>query len=595
MSLILVVSTVLVGGCGGGGGGKDTIVQGWVSAEGPVSSANLTFYDITGEQIYQTEESVTGDFGSFLISVNNLPSDFRVVATGGTHDGEVYSEELSVDCRGFDAGNDTIYINAVTTMASAYLDKYPATNLDEAEADVKGFLEIPDWVDIGRGVHDSNEYFSYYSFQEEANQNEGVGLYIDQLVAEMHDNPTSVTHSFPAGMSLNAVPWTTGWAVEGLGWGALSFTGGNLFGWALSQAGIGFGDETSEAIANMQWQLQKISQQLDALDSKMTQMYNELSREIKQSEYDIRIGQLNNLKSAIKSAKDDLTLLATDPPSKADLLERKRQDVVKIIRDDILPYRNVIDDVLTSSSGSQVPLLKLWSQTVRSNHRFLSAADYTAIETQFAYFDTLQVTMLELLLEYYHYIGEGEDDHQGIDAVRKAYQDNIAVQKAMLLPVIPDGVYLDQNNNLMIWMPDGFRATVTPDFEGMTTTVDGGFIQILDMRTKSHLGFDDWRYPSADEVMSFFKDWNSNAASAWEYAQAQGFVVIKRELFIPNLLTNTWEQQWVTMNNQGCLGYYLYWTTSGVWNFLPRDACHNYVNVVPVRNMAPGEVDKYFW
>jgi len=594
---VMLISTTLTGGCSNNSAtqtGTQTgtpVLQGWVSASGPVTGANLAIYDTKGIQIHKTDKPATGDFGSFLMEVNGLPADFRIAATDGSVDGESLLDELSADYRGFDPETDTVYVNALTTIVSTYLDKHPDKTLEEVTTTVKNYLEIPEWIDIGRGLYSSDEYFSYSSFIEEANDNGGFNDYIDYLVAEMDDSTTGISHSFSVEASSNILSPGTVWVLDGLGKGVLTYTGGNLFGWALSQAGVGFGDEKDAAIRQMLLNLANISKQLDNINDNLAQ----IELQIAQGGYNTQIGQISDIKSAIMTTKDDLVLLATNPPSKPDLLQSKKQDIIEAIRTAILPYRNVIHDQLTDEAASAIPLLKQWSQVVKKKYRFLSTANYPAIQAQFDYFDTLQVTMLELLVEYYHAQGEGKDYHEGIDAAIKDYEDHIAEQKALLLPAVPEGVYLDTKAKLMIWMPDTFRAMVTPDFSGMTTTVDGGFTQILNMRNNSFLGVNDWRYPSAEETTGFFDGWQGKAYSAWEYAQSQGFAVMNRELFIPNLLETTWEKQWVTMNNKGCLGYYLYWTTSGTWSFLPIKACRNNVNVVPVCNLPPDELAKYFW
>ena len=116
--------------------------------------------------------------------------------------------------------------------------------------------------------------------------------------------------------------------------------------------------------------------------------------------------------------------------------------------------------------------------------------------------------MLELLVEYYHAQGEGEDYHAGIDKAMQDYKDHIAAQKQLLKKPVPQGVYLDTKANLMIWVPDTFRAMVTPDFSGMTTTFDGGFTQILNMRNSNFQGGNGWhRVPSPQRVGSVVSAW----------------------------------------------------------------------------------------
>lgn len=113
--LALLAFAGIISGCSGGNSDSETVILGWVSATEPISGADLAFYDVQGHQVDSTKKSVTGDFGSFRLAIRNLPTDFRVVASGGVLLGEASTAKLSADYRAYDTVEGTIYINAVTT------------------------------------------------------------------------------------------------------------------------------------------------------------------------------------------------------------------------------------------------------------------------------------------------------------------------------------------------------------------------------------------------------------------------------------------------------------------------------------------------
>lgn len=559
---------------GGWGDSKATAtIQGWVYADKPISGATLTIYNIKGEQVSKTDKSATGDLGSFLITVYNLPSDFRILADNGRHEGQAFEANLSADFRNCDPQNDIIYINVVTTMVSTYLDQHPEKTLNKATAAVKKFLEIPDEVDIGSGLHGSGEYFDYGKFLEEAANHGGVNNYIEQLVKEIDGN---ATHPFPGLPTLSDEESIGVWAAKQLASGALSYVGGKLMGWGLSEIGIGFGGESDESIKEMQTKLVEISQQLDALDTKMTQFYDELSYQITQNNYDVRMGQMGTLISNIKSIRQKIAIYISNPPADPTLLETKKKEIIKLIEERLVGNETVIHDQLTGLNG-QTPLLKVWSQVVKTKHRFLSSNDSSCIKPQFDYFDMLQIWMMELLVEYYHAIGEGEAYHADIDSVIQDYTNHIAAQRALLLPSIPDRVYIDRDKGLMISLPDNAMI----DFYNCNKI-------ICDMKYNQSFGLSGWRWPTKNEMVAFFAGWTG---SPWQYVQSQGFsgIVVGRYYgaaeYDPNVLI------WAGYN------YYVWYydSTAGTINseyYMDRDRI---ITTMAVRTMTTGELGKYFW
>ena len=596
LSVVLSIALGLMGGCSGSDSGQETIVQGWVSAQGPISGARLVVSNAAGDQIYRTDEPATGDFGSFLIAVKDFPADFRVSTEGGSLDGEASPCELKADFRNFDPETGIIYINIVTTMVSAYLDEHPDKTLDEATMIVKNFLEIPADVDIGSGLNASMQYFSHHMFIAAAASHGGVNQYIDQLVAQM-GSVTGATHPFSGGTPNSLGGGLAASLATELAKGALSYAGGKVFGWGLSKIGLELPDATLEAFSLMQEQLVQVSQQLDALDTKLTKIYNELSTEIKQNNYDIRVGQMGTLISNINSIRKQLTIFVSRPPANKALLETKRRAIINLIESKLLGNESIMHDQL-SGLGGQTPLLKIWSQVVKSKHRFLSATDSATIKDQYDYFAALQEWMLELLVEYYHATGEGEDYHEGIDSALKGYNENIALQKALLLKGIPQGYYLDRESGLMIFLPDNYgerySGVYLPSYTGGLT---GSFYEGLmfvstnmnDSRKIDIFAFNDWRLPTAQEMNSIFTGWTT---SPWEAAKSRGLTAVKRDSRFP---ASSYPIVWfLSQYSQPVATFDYYQTTTGATASTSiRD--QSPISFMPVRKMAPDELNQYVW
>ncbi len=445
--------------------GEETILQGWVYTQAPISEATLTIYSIEGKQIYKSNKPVTGDMGSFIISVKNLPADFKIAAQGGKLDGQAYLGELIAEYRNFNSDTDIVYVNEVTTITGKYLEQHKDKTLDEAVAAAKSYLAIPEWLDIGSGLQGSDKYFNHNIFSEEADSNGGINQYINQLVAKIDTDKAAhpfiaaaqssttgglggLTHGGTGG--LGGLQGVGGFVARTLVQGAISYTGGKLFGWGLDQMGIGFKDETEESINQMKQQLAQISQQLTEIKNQMNEIYNKLSAEIKQTGYDIRIGQMNELISSIDSIRGQLLIFVTNPPSDKNLLDNKRKSIISQIENNLLGKENIIHNQQTGING-QTPLLKVWCQIIQSKHRFLSADDYPSIKAQFDYFDKYQEWLLLLLVEYYHAIGEGEQYHAGVDNAIQGYENNMIQQSEILVQQVPANLFVDTKTGNMWW------------------------------------------------------------------------------------------------------------------------------------------------
>lgn len=475
-------------------------LNGFVYAGAPVSDAVLSVYDTQGNKILSADDLTTDEQGSiFKAALKDHPSDFRIVAEGGTLYGEALAAKLSSDIRGFNPYSDTIYINPATTIVSAYLDKYPRASLSEAELAVKNFLEVPEWVELASGTQLSNEYFSNDQFLSEAGENGGINPFIEKLLTEMD---AQKTHHFQTSSLLQG--GAASWLAQTLAEGAVSYVGGELMGWGLAKAGINFGDEdhTAEQLANietgmadMKSQLTEMSIQLDAISSKLNNIVNQLNDMLKQlshklalNEYGTRVGQLNSLISSVDSIQSDLKNFVNNTPSNP---EQQRQNLINRIEHNIIDQSDVIHNQLVGIGG-QKSLITLWREIVYENC-YLDWDDYNKVKAQYDYFRQYQDSILLLQVDYYHAIEGKTGDNAAIimDCIAR-YEEHIAQQVALLALPIEKYTVVDTK-----W--DGMYYSEDIEFEKKDSahmmvgqTKDQVSSYMADFSSSTHAGLDDW-------------------------------------------------------------------------------------------------------
>jgi len=519
---ILSIVILLLIGCGGDDkSSKTEYIRGWVLAERAISGATVSVFDSDSVQLNRKGDK-TYDEGTFLIGIKELPKNFRVIATDGKEGSWEFAAELKTDVNNFNPERDIIYVNVVTTMVSTYRDKHPEKTLDEATAIIKDFLNIPQTVDIGDSLHNSGQYFSHMAFMAEAERNGGVNSFIEILLAELESDPTK-THPFYstqlfAGDTSDIVTKI----VDKIAEGAISSAGGKLFGWALKM--FGSGSDFSE----VQETLGEIKTMLSELSNKMDSIYEQLSAQITQTDYNVRIGQINPLMSKIKSTSDALSYLVTvtQSPKNENWIKSERERIKNIIGEQILPQALEINNQLVGIAGAE-GLIKVWSRVVKNKHRFLGPDDSKQIQAQFDYFDAIQLSLLALTIEYHH-VTDAPD--QLILTAIEQYQNNRAAQISMKPLPIPKDTIIETHTGLMIHPYDVWNALRIASDPKNTPY---GYIA-ADAHTYDHiffyrgaynynvrklLGFNNWRMPTSSEGRRMFELWSGKGVGTWAISQ----------------------------------------------------------------------------
>lgn len=599
--LLLLLFSLTISGCIGESSDPPNIIMGWVFAEEPIIDSHVTIYDIKDEQIGDTELKAVGVHGSFLFKFDPLPTDFRIVAHEGTHKGDAFSHELVADFRGFNPNTDVVYVNVVTTIISAYIDKNPGITLDEADSAVKFFLDIPEWMEIESVVQATPEFFDHTKFMAEADLNGGLTAYIDLLTDEIdgvaihsfHGEPVVYTRGDPNNVKRAL---TGAFLAEQLAGGVAGAVGEQLLGMGLAYVGLGPANpqaKTDAEIAQMQAQLKQISNELTVLETQMTS----LLKEVTQADYNSSISNMNPLFSSIKSVRQQVTTFVCSPHSKSADLDTTRTLIMNSITAQLMGKDTVMSDNLVGNVGA-TPLLKTWSQIIRSQHRFLSKNNYPTILSQFNYFDGMQGWLAVLMAEYYNAMALKTNDTdfyaRMVTNTQDNYNTNFAAEAALVRPTVPDGIWLDTANNYMIWLPDNYHLYMNKftnhlgheDFDGGTTGKIALQLEYIDwMNKRKHLGHNDWRLPTDTEL---YADYGSttghifNWGDGWWQLRVKGFSIMAKERYIPS-----------TSTSHSRFGYYYNTTNNMIYDIWDTDF-HGHLHLLTVRKMTSTTVDTWF-
>ena len=275
-------------------------------------------------------------------------------------------------------------------------------------------------------------------------------------------------------------------------WGADLVEGGlqnaatSLLGYGLNSMGLGFPDATSGALAELQSELNLIETQLVALQGEL----NAVNVKIDQTDYGTRYGLMTEIVGNIDNLAQQLATVASEKAASPSTDYSAASGTIKdSILADLVSNQSLISLNVLGPPGGQ-SIYELYSQLLKDSHRFLSAADSNAVQSLIDYYQSHQFTQLVLIVQYYHYIANS--DGLVTDAIND-YQAHIAAEAKFQVTTIPENVAIDQQSNLMIYLGDN-------PYVDHNTAV--GTVEVSDMDGIAVLGFDDWRLPTLDELLS---------------------------------------------------------------------------------------------
>ncbi|MDB5098123.1 MAG: hypothetical protein JWM80_2544 [Cyanobacteria bacterium RYN_339] len=162
------------------------LLHGIVAAAFPVAGATVRLVRLDGAPIpVSGGAATTNAAGAYVLHAADLPSAFRVVATGGQVQGKPFAGELRAEVRGYRGGGLPVAPGPLPTLVSAYLDAHPGAGLTQAASAVKAFLAIPPHVDLVADVPHLPAAFDPAAFAGAADAQGGHVALARALIAEL--------------------------------------------------------------------------------------------------------------------------------------------------------------------------------------------------------------------------------------------------------------------------------------------------------------------------------------------------------------------------------------------------------------------------
>lgn len=407
-------------------------LRGFTSYDKPIVNANIEVHDLEGQLIHY-EESDSNKHGAFTLHIPliDIPSDFRITATGGTHgiDGSPFIGHLVAEVRMHSDDHGFYELNPVTTLISAYMGENPEVEYDEAVNKVLDFLNISSTVDPLNDLFRYEGAFDSDIFIKEAEIAGGLDNFIAQLVAEMESD--DLFYCFGPNCSsdsvvLGGVSYGTaiGFLAKNLAAGAVSYVGGQSVGWILDQIIGSESDpdnpDNSEILSELEKQSQlliEIRSSIKALNDNIKAAKDEILAAIDQSTYDAKVDAMPTVD--IHTLMDTLIHLANTVPVESDYTSHKdyktandkyKQDVEnfkeRLKSADLETKLYTFHKELFGEAGSQ-GAIDLWGKmTTRkslSGPATNQMPDLTQqLADQFSFYASYQLNVLTLLYENLH-------------------------------------------------------------------------------------------------------------------------------------------------------------------------------------------------
>lgn len=522
-------------------GSTQKMLQGKALMAGPIAAAEVRAVGGDGSVLAATRLPLD-EIGLFSLPFGDLPADFRVEIED-LASREVFCAEVC----GYESGWTLVFVSAVSTLVSAYLDRHPESSLAAATAAVKTHLSIPAGADFAYDLADARlSTFDLAAFLEDARSRGGLGAQSRELLDQ-------IDAGGPAATFLPATPRLRG----DFGSELLTNFAGSLAasaaqkvasslgapGWMMSL----LGGKNDDAIKN---KLEEVKKQLGEQKQLLTQVHGQIAQlgtdvaqtlealaaaEEKKS-YAIGAALLVDPVAQITSIGTYFRyLFDLDLKNPSTNLADRKLRIAAIqtkARTQLWISLTQLHDVLTGTAAVE-GLIPLWVRTVGRNHAgFPNFVDHTVLDAAHRQLDLYaghQLAGLQLLIEAYH-----AETPVNSRLAEKASKSLFARLRQQLELVggpanLDDRLIIDRRSSLM-WHKKGATedggnqlpvAFVYSNQRRSYLSPKEPIRYMADLRTA---GFTGWRLPTQEEISALV---HGSSGRLGEWFDAQGFRIKK--------------------------------------------------------------------
>lgn len=361
--------------------------------------------------------AATNKYGVFAVAVQSQPSLFRVSVSGGTTNGNPFFGHLSADIALTDPAHQVAVINPVTTLVSLLLDERPNLKLDDAEARVRSFLDLPPNHSLGMALRESSGYasrfFSPVALLTEAHDAGELDSFEHLLLQELLASPAA-THSFRGQKLLGS---TESFIAENLAAGVVQWGGGEGTGWVMQSTGLVIPGATSDNINALLQALADLQSSVDELSNEVAQLTQLVKSTATQTQYDVITTTAQQYATLVINHESDLQFwasycppLAEDapPPTTVDpyCSDANKAIVISELQTEFEnkyyeQLEGFVQDNGTLGTSGMLHLYSLWLGESKS---FWRAADSTKMQNLYDYWNSTLIAAANLRMELFHYL-----------------------------------------------------------------------------------------------------------------------------------------------------------------------------------------------
>ncbi|MNS32191.1 hypothetical protein D3C72_642690 [compost metagenome] len=368
-----------------------TLVDGFVQAGLPLAGARVAIVGLDGQPLAPAADASAE--GHFALVLGAAATDFRIVATGGTLDGQPFEGELTAEVRGFDQATGARDVNLVTTLVHRYGQAHPALTPAAAEQAVRTYLGLPS--DDGR----DRLSFDAAAFLTAARGAGGLDAFLTQTVQAIAQGGTRpytpvVPNTDGLLMAPVALP-VAQFVATNLASGAVSAVGGygmnQLLG-ALGGTDSGQLKAVLQKLDTLLAEVTRVQRRLDSLETLMRGLAANTDFQAKQGKLQAQITYLNHLDREYKS----LALLTTQGDAEK---VRQKQTAIKTYLTTRFPFpleaMQTWRDELVGHGGASEGLIRMWHRVVATKYpKYYHAGIAATSHDQWAYWDTYQARLV---------------------------------------------------------------------------------------------------------------------------------------------------------------------------------------------------------
>lgn len=547
MSALMMV--FLLVSCGGDAGDPDAgpshtpgpAVMAWGKAhlEAPIVGARVELQDEQGKPLPGHATAVTGSMGVYNLAVQTryLPR-FKVVVSGGTHEGKPFTDTLTLEVVDFDADRDLLYVNGVTTLIARYMKLNPGTSLAAASSRILDFLQIPQSRRATVALANPHQnHFSHRMLLEavEASSHGALGSYLDALAQEAQAG--DATHHF-AHMRLGDAAGL----IEGFAESIVDHLADEAFGWVfesiLTSLGIGGNAEILNELHEISAKLDEISADLQKVLAAIerSDLYN-LSNAVAAHIAVIQSNQdrmITHTQSAMQLPK------CGDKPDPAcaqqwkELQAQVDKDIEFILNPDggVTTAVHAIKNAMLPGGTHPVGLLGLWANAygIPGDH-FDVALVNPKMDAVKRFYQSALVLGSNMVVE-----AQMTQKPLNLQAVKDYANDTVAQLKLqdekVATPLFKNPDVVRDRDTGLLWMRAPFSNLPVPTDVDYYGTYEYKARKRCETLAASHFaGFDTWRLPTEGELKSLVvkpgsptKGTAYSGSGTFNWLIAQGFL-----------------------------------------------------------------------